>query len=93
MQPSVGHSAGFWVVAAVFLTTMAYCTVPTPLYPLYQQRVQDVQAMVLSQLSEAGRATLAARVLAMFAKSKYKIDLGKIEDYITPKEPKLPGSR
>jgi predicted MFS family arabinose efflux permease len=37
-MPSVGHSAGFWVVAVVFLTTMAYCTVPTPLYPLYQER-------------------------------------------------------
>ena len=29
-----GHGAGFWIVAAVFLTTMAYTTVPTPLYPL-----------------------------------------------------------
>jgi MFS family permease len=34
----VGHGAGFWIVAAVFLTTMAYSTVPTPLYPLYEQR-------------------------------------------------------
>ncbi|MET0673352.1 MAG: MFS transporter [Microbacterium pygmaeum] len=34
----MGHGAGFWVVATVFLTTMAYSTVPTPLYPLYQQR-------------------------------------------------------
>jgi MFS family permease len=33
-----GHGAGFWIVAAVFLTTMAYSTVPTPLYPLYEQR-------------------------------------------------------
>ncbi len=33
-----GHAAGFWIVAAVFLTTMAYSTVPTPLYPLYEQR-------------------------------------------------------
>jgi MFS family permease len=29
---------GFWIVAAVFLTAMAYSTVPTPLYPLYEQR-------------------------------------------------------
>ncbi len=34
----VGHGAGFWIVAVVFLTTMAYSTVPTPLYPLYEQR-------------------------------------------------------
>jgi MFS family permease len=34
----VGHGAGFWIVAGVFLTTMAYSTVPTPLYPLYEQR-------------------------------------------------------
>lgn len=40
MNPSrrIGHGAAFWVVAVVFLTTMAYSTVPTPLYPLYQQR-------------------------------------------------------
>jgi MFS family permease len=29
---------GFWIVAIAFLITMAYSTVPTPLYPLYQQR-------------------------------------------------------
>lgn len=34
----VGHGVGFWIVAAVFLVTMAYSTVPTPLYPLYEQR-------------------------------------------------------
>lgn len=32
------HGTGFWVVAAAFLSAMAYSTVPTPLYPLYQQR-------------------------------------------------------
>jgi MFS family permease len=34
----VSHLAGFWIVAASFLATMAYATVPTPLYPLYQER-------------------------------------------------------
>jgi MFS family permease len=34
----MGHGAGFWIVAVVFLITMAYSTVPTPLYPLYEQR-------------------------------------------------------
>ena len=33
----ISHGAGFWVVACAFLLVMAYATVPTPLYPLYQQ--------------------------------------------------------
>ncbi len=37
-RPSVQHAAGFWIVAASFLLVMAYSTVPTPLYPLYQQQ-------------------------------------------------------
>jgi MFS family permease len=36
--PTVRHGAGFWIVAVTFLLVMAYSTVPTPLYPLYQQR-------------------------------------------------------
>lgn len=32
------HRHGFWVVAAAFLIVMAYSTVPTPLYALYQAR-------------------------------------------------------
>jgi MFS family permease len=35
---AASHRAGFWIVAAVFAITMAYSTVPTPLYPLYEQR-------------------------------------------------------
>jgi MFS family permease len=42
----VGHGAGFWIVAAVFLTTMAYSTVPTPLYPLYEQRDDFLVSLV-----------------------------------------------
>lgn len=34
----VSHSVGFWVIALVFLTEMAFCAVPTPLYAIYQQR-------------------------------------------------------
>jgi hypothetical protein len=30
------HGAGFWVIAAAFLIVMAFSTVPTPLYALYQ---------------------------------------------------------
>ncbi|MBK4347586.1 MFS transporter [Lacisediminihabitans changchengi] len=32
------HGAGFWIIAAVFLTVMAFSTIPTPLYSLYQAR-------------------------------------------------------
>lgn len=32
------HGPGFWTIAAAFLTTMAFSTVPTPLYAIYQQR-------------------------------------------------------
>ncbi|MET0297029.1 MAG: MFS transporter [Microbacterium sp.] len=38
MPRIVSHRAGFWIVAASFVTVMAYSTVPTPLYPLYQER-------------------------------------------------------
>ena len=30
--------AGFWLAAAAFLIAMAFSTIPTPLYVLYQQR-------------------------------------------------------
>ncbi|SEG95402.1 Predicted arabinose efflux permease, MFS family [Actinacidiphila yanglinensis] len=32
------HGAGFWMVAFAFLVGMAFSTVPTPLYPLYEAR-------------------------------------------------------
>ncbi|MFC9694321.1 MFS transporter [Kribbella sp. NPDC056951] len=32
------HQPGFWVIAAAFLITMAFSTVPTPLYAIYQRR-------------------------------------------------------
>lgn len=32
----VGDGAGFWIVAGIFVLVMAYATVPTPLYPLYE---------------------------------------------------------
>jgi MFS family permease len=32
------HGIGFWVVAAAFMTAMAYSTVPAPLFPLYVAR-------------------------------------------------------
>ena len=35
---SARHGTGFWLIAAVFGISMAFSTVPTPLYPLYQQQ-------------------------------------------------------
>jgi MFS family permease len=35
---SARHGAGFWLIAAVFLTALAFSTVPAPLYPLYQRQ-------------------------------------------------------
>ncbi|WP_246036605.1 MFS transporter [Sinomonas susongensis] len=32
------HGPGFWMIALAFLTEMAFCAVPTPLYAIYQQR-------------------------------------------------------
>ncbi|MFD1048997.1 MFS transporter, partial [Kibdelosporangium lantanae] len=32
------HGAGFWVIAAAFTTVMAFATVTTPMFVLYQQR-------------------------------------------------------
>ncbi|GAB6859723.1 MFS transporter [Microbacterium xylanilyticum] len=31
------HHAGFWIIAVAFLTEMAFCAVPTPLYAIYQR--------------------------------------------------------
>ena len=37
-RPGGRHGPGFWLIAFAFLTAMAFSTVPTPLYPLYQAR-------------------------------------------------------
>ncbi len=37
-RPELSARAGFWVVAAVFLVVLAFSTVPTPLYGIYQRR-------------------------------------------------------
>ncbi|MFJ6653060.1 MFS transporter [Microbacterium sp. NPDC091313] len=34
----LSHRTGFWVTAATFLVLMAFNTVPTPLYAIYQER-------------------------------------------------------
>lgn len=38
MKLRFNHNAGFWATAYVYLVTMAFSTVPAPLYLLYQER-------------------------------------------------------
>jgi MFS family permease len=38
VRPAVGYRTGFWLIAFAFAIAMAFSTVPTPLYPLYQAR-------------------------------------------------------
>jgi len=35
--PATRHRTGFWIIAIAFTSVMAYSTVPTPLYVLYEQ--------------------------------------------------------
>lgn len=37
-RPKARYGLGFWLAAAAFLTAMAFSTIPTPLYVVYQQR-------------------------------------------------------
>jgi MFS family permease len=32
------HGIGFWIIALAFCSELAFCSVPTPLYAIYQQR-------------------------------------------------------
>ncbi|MBU2670546.1 MFS transporter [Actinoplanes bogorensis] len=44
---STRHGRGFWLIAAVYLVALAFSTVPTPLYPLYQ-RADGFSAFVVT---------------------------------------------
>lgn len=43
----VPHAAGFWIIALTFLTEMAFCALPTPLYAIYQRK-DDFPTVVLT---------------------------------------------
>lgn len=47
--PSRSHHIGFWLAALAFLLNMGLSAVPTPLYPLYQQRdgISDLMVTVV----------------------------------------------
>ncbi|WP_249997665.1 MFS transporter [Actinoplanes sp. M2I2] len=46
-EGSSRHGRGFWLIAAVYLVALAFSTVPTPLYPLYQ-RVDGFSALTVT---------------------------------------------
>ena len=45
-QRRSAHGIAFWLAAAAFLINMGFAAVPTPLYPLYQQRDHISNVMV-----------------------------------------------
>lgn len=62
--PAFRDRAGFWLVAAAFMVTMAFATVPTPLYPLYERRDGFGPLMVTVVFAAYGVGVLAALFLA-----------------------------
>ena len=55
---------GFWLVGYVFLVTMAFTAVPTPLYVLYESRdhLGSLMVTVIGILSRRAMATRASAV-------------------------------
>ncbi|GAA2754519.1 MFS transporter [Amnibacterium kyonggiense] len=72
------HAAAFWTTASVFLAAMAFTTIPTPLYALYQER-DGFPTWVVTVIF----ATYAAGV----ALSLYLV--GHVSDWIGRKPPAL----
>lgn len=58
------HGWGFWLIAGAFLTAMAFSTVPTPLYPLYQARVGFSTFMVTIVFAVYALGVLMSLLLA-----------------------------
>jgi MFS family permease len=54
--PSAAHGVAFWVAAIAFLLNMGLSAVPTPLYPLYQQRdgISDLMVTVVFAVYAVG---------------------------------------
>jgi MFS family permease len=73
------YGVGFWVVAAAFLTAMAFSTIPTPLYPLYQQRDRFSAFVVTIVFAVYAVGVVASLLLA-----------GQVSDWIGRKRIMLP---
>lgn len=74
------HLAGFWFVAAAFLTLMAFGTVPTPLWPIYQVRDHFGATTV----------TIAFAVLVVGTGSSFRL-LGHLSDRLGRRRVIVPG--
>jgi MFS family permease len=59
---SARHGTGFWLIAAVFAVSLAFSTVPTPLYPLYQ-RVDGFSAFTVTVIFAAYAVGVVASLL------------------------------
>ncbi|MEO8908298.1 MAG: MFS transporter, partial [Microbacteriaceae bacterium] len=73
------HAAGFWLVAAAYMTAMIFNAIPTPLYPVYQARDGFSMAMV----------TVVFGVFA-FGVAAGLILLGHVSDWIGRKRILIP---
>jgi MFS family permease len=60
----LSHGTGFWVIAIAFIVSMAFCTVPTPLYPLYQQRDGFATSMITVIFAAYAVGVMASLYLA-----------------------------
>jgi MFS family permease len=65
------HRRGFWLVAAAFTALMAFTTVPTPLYPLYQERDHFPTFMITVIFAAYGFGVMAGLYFA-----------GHVSDYL-----------
>jgi MFS family permease len=63
-RPARRYGAGFWLIALAFLTAMAFSTVPTPLYPLYQARLGFSTFVVTIVFAGYAVGVLASLLLA-----------------------------
>jgi MFS family permease len=59
---SARHGTGFWLIAAVFAVSLAFSTVPTPLYPLYQ-RADGFSAFTVTVIFAAYAVGVVASLL------------------------------
>lgn len=55
---------GFWIVSAVFLVSMAFTTIPTPLYSLYQAKDRFATYMITVVFSAYALGVVASLYLA-----------------------------
>jgi MFS family permease len=62
-RPVVPRGAAFWLVAAVFATTMLGTTLPSPLYVLYEQQLGFAALMTTVIFAVYAAGVLAALLL------------------------------